>query len=103
MIRTLDTSMLNLPHSYRELAPLAAEHGMQAISIPASLLEDAKSATEETAWLNSLGLGWGLLPLPADFYHWRIHDRIVCGDTPQHPHGGGWGAKHLFPSISREF
>ncbi|MBR5871428.1 MAG: sugar phosphate isomerase/epimerase [Clostridia bacterium] len=74
MIRTLDTSMLNIPYSYRELAPLAAGHGMQAISIPHTLLDDPMAAAEETKWLNEMGLGWGLLPLPADFYHWDLTD-----------------------------
>lgn len=74
MIRTLDTSMLNIPHSYRELAPLAKKHGMEAISIPASLFDDPQNAAEETKWLHDLGLGWGLLPLPADFYHWDLTD-----------------------------
>ena len=74
MIRTLDTSMLNIPHSYRELAPLAAKYGLQAIRFPNILLNDAQKAAEETSWLHSLGLGWGLLPLPADFYHWDLTD-----------------------------
>ena len=79
MIRTLDTSMLNIPHSYRELAPLAKEHGMQAISIPASLFDDPQNAAEDTKWLHDLGLGWGLLPLPADFYHWDLTDEAFDG------------------------
>ncbi len=72
MIRTLDTSMLNIPHSYRELAPLAKNCGIQALSIPASLFDDPAKAAEETKWLNDQGLRWGLLPLPADFYHWDL-------------------------------
>ena len=40
MIRTLDTSMLNIQKSYRELAPLAAKYGLQAISIPDTLFDD---------------------------------------------------------------
>ena len=58
MIRTLDTSMLNIGYSYRDLAPIAAEHGMQAISIPHTLLDDPQKAKEETAWLKDQGLGW---------------------------------------------
>ena len=79
MIRTLDTSMLNIPHSYRELAPLTKEHGMQAISIPHTLFDDPQNAAEETKWLHDLGLGWGLLPLPADFYHWDLTDEAFDG------------------------
>ncbi len=74
MIRTLETSMLNIPYSHRELAPIAAKHGIQAIGIPSSLLENPQKATEETAWLQELGLGWGLLPMTADFYHWDLTD-----------------------------
>ena len=74
MIRTLDTSMLNIQKSYRELAPLAAKYGLQAISIPDTLFDDPQKAKEETAWLKDQGLGWGLLPLPADFYHWDLTD-----------------------------
>lgn len=74
MIRTLDTSMLNFPYSYRELAPIAARYGIQALSVPGSVLESADEAAEATAYLREYGLGWGLLPLPADFYHWDLED-----------------------------
>ncbi len=74
MIRTLDTSMLNFPYTYRELAPIAARCGIQALSVPVSLFENTENAREATAYLAEHGLGWGLLPLPADFYHWDLTD-----------------------------
>ena len=44
MIRTLDASMLNLPHAIAELAPLCAQHGIQALSATRAVLEDERAA-----------------------------------------------------------
>lgn len=74
MIRTLDASMLNLPHGIAELAPLCAQHGIQALSAPRALLEDERAAAEAAAILADNGLVWGLMPMPADFYHWDLDD-----------------------------
>lgn len=74
MIRTLDKSMLNIPHSIEELAPLAARYGIEAISPPAQLFEDAKAAAEADAIIRDYGLKWGLMPMPADFYFWDLSD-----------------------------
>ena len=57
------------------LVMLPFSRGMDAITgriIP-------QKAAEETKWLNDLGLGWGLLPLPADFYHWDLTDEAFDG------------------------
>ena len=45
MIRTLDTSMLNFPYTFRELAPLAVRYGIQALSVPASMPCPRKKAS----------------------------------------------------------
>ena len=74
MIRTLDASMLNLPHAIAELAPLCAQHGIQALSATRALLEDERAAQEASAILADNGLTWGLMPMPADFYHWELDD-----------------------------
>lgn len=74
MIRTLDTSMLNLPRPIEELAPLAAQHGIQALSMPLRALEDEAYGREATALLRDNGLRWGLLPMTTDFYHWDVDD-----------------------------
>lgn len=74
MIRTLDASMLNISHSVKELIPLAARHGLQAISAPSSAFENRTVAEEHTALLRDHGLLWGLMPMPADFYHWDLDD-----------------------------
>lgn len=74
MFRTLDASMLNLPYSIPELAPLAAACGMQAISAPAEVVDDERAGREAAAIMRDLGLSWGLLPMTADYYHWDLDD-----------------------------
>ncbi len=74
MIRTLDASMLNLPHSLRELAPLCRQYGIQAISATGEILDNEKAAAEAAAVMQENGLLWGLMPMPADFYHWELDD-----------------------------
>ncbi len=72
MLRTLDPSMLGLTHPIKELAPYAAKYGFQAVSAPRQVLEDKNAAREAEAALLDSGLSWGLMPLPADFYHWEL-------------------------------
>lgn len=74
MIHTLDASMLNISCPLSELAPLAAAHGMQAISVPPEIVDDERAGLEATAFIRDLGLGWGLLPMTADYYHWSLED-----------------------------
>ena len=74
MIRTLDASMLNIPFPAAELAPYAAEYGFEAVSVPGNLMEDPALAAEADSVVRSFGLSWGLLPMPADFYHWDLDD-----------------------------
>ena len=74
MIRTLDASMLNLPYSIAELAPLAAKHGIQALSIPPAVIDDPAAAKEAAAIMQDNGLKWGLMPMTADFYFWDLTD-----------------------------
>lgn len=74
MIRTLDASMLNLPYSLEELSPLAAKYGMQAISADTRMMQDPVLAQEIDAVVKFHGLQWGLMPMPADFYHWDLED-----------------------------
>ena len=74
MIRSLETSMLNIPHGVPALAPLCAAHGIEAIGVPAVVFEDEKTAAELDAIRKENGLRWGLLPMPADFYHWDLDD-----------------------------
>lgn len=74
MIRTLDPSMLNLPQPIEELAPLAAQYGFQAVSATPQVLADKTAAERGYAALREHGLSWGLMPMPADFYHWDLDD-----------------------------
>ena len=74
MFRTLDASMLNLPHSIPELAPLAAAAGLEAISATPNLFADEAAAREAAAIMRDHGLSWGLMPMNADFYHWGLDD-----------------------------
>lgn len=74
MFRTLDASMLNLPCSVTELAPLAAKYGMQAITATPDVVDDPACGKEALAALRDHGLTWGLLPMTADYYHWDVDD-----------------------------
>ena len=68
MIKSLETSMLNIKHDIRTLAPLCAQHGIEAIGTPQIIFEDEKAAAEIAAVMKDNGLKWGLLSMPADFY-----------------------------------
>lgn len=74
MLRTLDPSMLNLPFSALDLIPEAAKAGFQAVSLTPDLLEDPARAEKAAELMRAYGLSWGLLPMPADFYHWELSD-----------------------------
>ena len=74
MLRTLDASMLNLPYSVTELAPLAAKYGMQAITATSAVTDDPAAGKEALTVLKDHGLTWGLMPLTADYYHWGVDD-----------------------------
>ncbi|MDO4740076.1 MAG: TIM barrel protein [Eubacteriales bacterium] len=75
MIRTLDASMLNLSRfSLKELAPLAARCGIEAISAPAEIFENEQNAKEARMIMEDNGLQWGLMPMTADFYHWDVDE-----------------------------
>ncbi len=74
MIKSLEASMLNLPYSPAELAPLCAKHGIEAVGCTRDLLGDEKKALEADKLVKDLGLKWGLMQMPADFYHWDLDD-----------------------------
>ena len=74
MIKSLEASMLNLPYSVEVLAPLCAQHGIEAIGCTRDILGDEKRAKEVGAMVKDLGLKWGLMPMPADFYHWDLDE-----------------------------
>ena len=57
-----------------EIAPLIQKYGIEGISVPPELLEDENKANEARECLESLGLKWGLLPTPIDFYDETIED-----------------------------
>ncbi|MBQ1986385.1 MAG: hypothetical protein II230_08790 [Clostridia bacterium] len=74
MIKSLETSMLNIGHDIRTLAPLCAKYGIEAIGTPQIVFDDEKAAAESAAVMKDNGLKWGLLPMPADFYFWELTD-----------------------------
>lgn len=74
MLRTLDPSMLGLSHSIQELAPWAAKYGFQAVSAVPLIFQDKSAAWQAADALAAYGLSWGLMPMPADFYHWDLDD-----------------------------
>lgn len=74
MIKSLEASMLNLPHSLAELAPLCAAHGIEAIGATREILGDEKKTAEAAQIAKDNGLKWGLMPMPADFFHWDLDE-----------------------------
>ena len=74
MYTVLDASMLGIPRSLSELAPLCAARGIAGLSAPAAILDDPRAGTEAAAMMRDLGLQWGLMPMTADFYAWDLED-----------------------------
>ena len=68
MYNTLDASMLRLPGSIPELAPIVKKYGLEGINCPGAILDDAKLADEALAAVKEHGLKWGLLPIPIDTF-----------------------------------
>lgn len=111
MIRTLDLSMLNIPYPVREIAPLAARHGIEAISATADLFDDAALARETDALMKDNGLKWGLLPMTADYYYWDLTDeafddalkRLAQRAAVAEKLGVTHAYNHVWPASFREF
>lgn len=111
MLRTLDLSMLGLTCSVREIAPIAAKYGFQAVSASVEVFQDKTAAKETAAVLSDNGLSWGLMPMPADFYHWELDDTTFekalehlrrLADTAR-VIGVSHAYNHVWPCSSRSF
>ncbi|MBR5869072.1 MAG: hypothetical protein IKZ21_06460, partial [Clostridia bacterium] len=74
MKKILDANLLGIKGELSELAPLAKANGFDAIGVPVGLLENATAATEATKRIESLGLSWGLLPTPTDFFSENVDE-----------------------------
>ena len=74
MYTVLDASMLGIPRSLAELAPLCAARGIAGLSAPAAILDDPRAGAEAAAMMRDLGLQWGLMLMTADFYAWDLGD-----------------------------
>ena len=72
MYNALDTGMLKIPGTVKELAPIAKRHGFEGIGVPVGLMDDEQEALESAAVVKDLGMKWGLLPTPVDFFHEKI-------------------------------
>ena len=111
MIRTLDASMLHIACSPEELTRLAGKYGFEAVSAPGELMNDPDLAARTDAVMKENGLGWGLLPMPADFYHWDLDDGAFEKALEELRRRGGIAEKlgirhaynHVWPSSFREF
>ena len=111
MIKSLETSMLNIGHDIRTLAPLCAKYGIEAIGAPQTIFDDEKAREEIAAVMRDNGLKWGLLPMPTDFYFWGVDDdafntalkelerRAVIAEKLGITHA----YNHVWPSSFREF
>ena len=111
MIRTLDASMLNLPWSALDLIPEAASRGFQAVSLTPDLLEDPLRAKKAGEAARACGIGFGLLPMPADFYHWELDDaefekaleELKRRAAVAEKLGAKTAYNHVWPAGTREF
>ena len=111
MIRTLDASMLNIACPVTDLIPLAAGTGFEAVSPPPVLFDDPAFAERADALRKEYGLSWGLLPMPADFYHWDLDDAAFGKGLEElrrradiaEKLGIRFAYNHVWPSSFREF
>lgn len=75
MYTVLDAAFSGIPGELKELAPKIAAAGIDAIGIPAELYGDLKQAREAAALIRDLGLRWGPIDTPIDFYtDWDVSD-----------------------------
>ncbi len=111
MIRTLDASMLNIPYPVIELIPLAAKYGFQAISPSFDFFHNPDLAAKADDLAKEYNLKWGLLPMPADFYHWDLDDASFDEKLEELRHraeivekiGVHFAYNHVWPTSFREF
>lgn len=111
MIRTLEMSMLNIPHSVYDIAPLAARNGFEAVGITPDLMKDEATAMEANAFIRDHGLTWGLLPMCADFYFWDLDDNAFADGLKELTRRAKIAEKigirhaynHVWPTSFREF
>ena len=111
MIRTLDISMLGISCPVTDLIPLAAEAGFRAVSVPPAVFSDPELANRADALRKEYGIQWGLLPMPADFYHWDLDDPSFeskleelrrCAELAEKM-GIRFAYNHVWPSSFREY
>ena len=74
MLTIFDPGVNGVKGTVYEIAPLAKMYGIAGISVPGSLLDDPKEALRAADFIKDLGLSWGLLPTPADFYSESVSD-----------------------------
>lgn len=114
MIRTLDASMLGISSPLCDLLPLAAEAGFEAVTPSPDLFADPADPVltdRAQALRKELGLSWGLLPMPADFYHWDLDDDAFEDRLEElrrraeiaEKLGVRFAYNHVWPSSFREF
>lgn len=111
MIRTLDVSMLSIACPVTELIPLAAKYGFQAVSPYPAVSADGELPERAVSAVREYGLQWGLLPMPADFYHWDLDDSAFeakLEELRRRAHqaekaGVRYAYNHIWPSSFREF
>jgi sugar phosphate isomerase/epimerase len=72
--KILDANLLGISTTPAELAPLAKAAGFSAIGVPAGLMDEPQKALETTNMIHGLGLTWGLLPTPTDFFAENVDD-----------------------------
>ena len=111
MYTVLDASMLGIPRSLAELAPLCAARGIAGLSAPAAILDDPRAGAEAAAMMRDLGLQWGLMPMTADFYAWDLGDdafeaalrALETRACAAEKLGVRWAYNHVWSSSPRPF
>lgn len=111
MYRILDANLLGILTTPTELAPLAKAAGFSAIGVPASLMEEPEKALEITSVLSDMGLSWGLLPTPADFFAGEVDEDTFHRALEKLKHWAELGSKmgitrsynHIWPASHRPF
>lgn len=75
MYIVFDPHILKLPGNTLDYVDLVVKHGIGGIGVHSILLDDEPAALKTAKRVWDLGLKWGMMPNPVDFYNPDVDDR----------------------------